>query len=115
MGSVVTRAFIWPRISRSCGGWSADRVLEIASGALRPAGRSAPGGRAGRTPEPPACAPMPEVEAAEVAVVLGALMGVEVIGPATPPTLLIMSSIPIPSVALPSCEKSTRSFRPMIS
>jgi hypothetical protein len=45
--SVVARVFIWERTSRSCEGGSVLSVREMASGQLRPAGRSTPRGRGG--------------------------------------------------------------------
>ena len=47
-GSVVVSVFIWERMSRSCAGGRVFRVREMASGQLRPGGRSAPIGRGGR-------------------------------------------------------------------
>lgn len=45
--SVVARVFIWERTSSNCAGGRVLRVREIASGQLRPAGRSTPRGRGG--------------------------------------------------------------------
>jgi hypothetical protein len=45
--SVVARVFIWESTSRSCAGGRVLRVREIASGQLRPGGRSTPRGRGG--------------------------------------------------------------------
>lgn len=47
-GSVDVRVFIWDRTSRSCAGGSVLRVREMASGQVRPGGRSTPLGRGGR-------------------------------------------------------------------
>lgn len=45
--SVVARVFIWERTSRSCAGGSVLRVREMASGQVKPGGRSTPRGRGG--------------------------------------------------------------------
>lgn len=45
--SVVARVFIWERTSRSCAGGRVLRVREIASGQVKPGGRSTPRGRGG--------------------------------------------------------------------
>ncbi len=44
---MVARVFICERTSRSCAGGRVLRVREIASGQLRPCGRSTPSGRGG--------------------------------------------------------------------
>lgn len=46
--SVEARVFIWARTSRSWAGGRVLRVREMASGQLRPCGRSTPRGRGGR-------------------------------------------------------------------
>lgn len=46
-GSVMTRPFIWERISRSCGAGNVESVREMESGHVRFGARSAPGGRGG--------------------------------------------------------------------
>ncbi len=46
-GSLMTKPFIWERISRSWGGGSVDSVLEMASGQVRLGARSTPGGSGG--------------------------------------------------------------------
>lgn len=43
----MTSPFIWEMMSRSCGAGIELSVLEMASGHVRPAGMSAPGGRGG--------------------------------------------------------------------
>ena len=52
-GSDAARFFIWERMSRSCGAGIACRVLEMASGACMPGGRSTPGGNCGNAAAPP--------------------------------------------------------------
>ena len=47
-GSVVARVFIWESTSRSWDGGRVLRVREMASGQVRPGGRSMPVGRGGR-------------------------------------------------------------------
>jgi hypothetical protein len=89
-------------MSNNCGGCSADKVLDIASGAFNPGGRSAPGGSGGKIEPDPDPDPDPEPPPVVVVVV------VVIIIP-------ISSIINNPSVAFPSCEKSTLSFLPMIS
>jgi hypothetical protein len=46
--SVLARVFIWERTSRSWAGGRVLRVREMASGQVRPGGRSTPSGRGGR-------------------------------------------------------------------
>jgi hypothetical protein len=46
-GSVDVSVFIWESTSRSCAGGRVLRVREIASGQVRPGGRSTPVGRGG--------------------------------------------------------------------
>jgi hypothetical protein len=86
-------------MSNNCGGCSADKVLDIASGAFNPGGRSAPGGSGGKIEPDPDPDPHPQPPQVVVVVII----------------IPIYTIINNPSVAFPSCEKSTLSFLPMIS
>lgn len=94
----MTKPFIWDKISSSCGGGSVDSVLDMASGQVRFGARSTPGGNGGN---PDDCDEGGKVENCVAPLMGGGGCGTYPAGAA--------SSSP------PSCEKSTRSFRPIIS
>ena len=94
----MTKPFICDRMSRSWGGGSVERVLEMASGQVRLGARSTPGGKGG---SPLICGGGGKMGSCTAPFRGGGGCGIYPAGAA--------SSSP------PSCEKSTRSIRPMIS